>query len=234
MRGRDAQGTPIAVKRGLQWALGWASYPLLFAMNRLVVRGVDHLRDLPLTGVLFASNHQTYYMDVIGMIHAFGGAFHRLSYLTIPPRLGHVYYVAAEETMLAAGWLPKLFTYTGAINIKRSWKYGEEEVDREVDLDGAARIGHALTRGWVITFPQGTTEPDAPGRIGTARLVRQFRPLVVPTRIEGFGRAFHRSKPFVMRDRNVPLSIEFRAPLALDYSAPAETILDLLMEGIQA
>ena len=51
--------------------IGCLSYPGLAIMNRLQITGTEHLRDLPRNNVLFVSNHQTYFMDVIAFLHIF-------------------------------------------------------------------------------------------------------------------------------------------------------------------
>jgi 1-acyl-sn-glycerol-3-phosphate acyltransferase len=47
-----------------------------------------------------------------------------------------------------------------------------------------------LKRSWVINFPQGTTKPFAPGRKGTAFLIKQTKPIVIPIIVSGFNVAF--------------------------------------------
>ncbi len=59
-----------------------------------------------------------------------------------------------------------------------------------VDMSEVENIIKALDNGWVITFPQGTTSAFAQGRKGTAKLVKQQRPIVIPIKINGFRRAF--------------------------------------------
>ena len=54
------------------------------------------------------------------------------------------------------------------------------------------KIEKALNKSWVITFPQGTTKPFAPGRRGTAHIIKENRPVVVPVVINGFWRAFNK------------------------------------------
>ncbi len=58
-----------------------------------------------------------------------------------------------------------------------------------VDMSEVENIIKALDNGWVITFPQGTTSAFAQGRKGTAKLVKQQRPIVIPIKINGFRRA---------------------------------------------
>jgi 1-acyl-sn-glycerol-3-phosphate acyltransferase len=83
----------------------------------------------------------------------------------------------------------------------------------------------------VITFPQGTTKPFAPGRKGTALIIKQNRPIVVPVVINGFWRAFSK-KGLSFKKKGVLLSVKFSAPLAIDYEAPAESIMVDIMDAI--
>ena len=98
------------------------------------------------------------------------------------------------------------------------------------DID---RIGSALKDGWVVTFPQGTTRPGAAARKGTAHLIETFAPVVVPVVIDGFDRAFHRTRPLVRRDSGVKLSIRFKPPLAIEQGLPADLALRRIMKAIE-
>ena len=44
--------------------------------NELHIEGSDILRQLPYTNVLFISNHQTYFADVVAMFHVFNASLH--------------------------------------------------------------------------------------------------------------------------------------------------------------
>ena len=57
----------------------------------------------------------------------------------------------------------------------------------------------ALEDGWVITFPQGTTRSFKPVRKGTAHIIKQHKPIVVPIVIDGFRRSFDRKGLFVKK-----------------------------------
>ncbi len=225
---RDPFGTIYPVKQLLINALGWASYWPLCVSNRLVVEGEEKLKSLPQTGVLFVSNHQTYFMDGIAIYHSVG--YVDSPYLLWPKR--NFYYIAAEETMTRRGWLPKLLAYTGAITVKRTWKEGDRAVEREVDAFGIDKIGAALKSGWVLTFPQGTTAPGAPGRIGCAKLIKQYQPVVVPIVLDGLGDAFHRGG-LRRRHKNVQIRIRYKDPLSIDHLRGPQTILDHVMDAIE-
>jgi 1-acyl-sn-glycerol-3-phosphate acyltransferase len=62
---RDPFGNPIGMKRIVVFVLGWLTYARLSIYNRTEIKGTEKIQDLPREGVLFLSNHQTYFMDVI-------------------------------------------------------------------------------------------------------------------------------------------------------------------------
>src|SRR5687768_18407681 len=110
----------VRIVRGFVYAIvGIASYPGLALVNRLKIKGTEHIKDLPRRNVLFVSNHQTYFADVITFLHIFcavkWGKKDRLGvpYYLLNP-FTRVYYVAAEETMRAS-WISRLFTMAGAL-----------------------------------------------------------------------------------------------------------------------
>jgi len=62
----------IRILRKLIYAIvGVFSYPGLVWINKLKISGTDNLRKLPSSNVLFVSNHQTYFADVITFLHIF-------------------------------------------------------------------------------------------------------------------------------------------------------------------
>ena len=89
----------------------------------------------------------------------------------------------------------------------------------------------AVEENWIIQFPQGTTTPFAPGRKGTAHLIKMHRPIVVPIVIDGFSTAFDK-KGIKLRKRGTLLSVTFKESLKVDYDAPIEEILDDVMTAI--
>src|SRR3989442_1385458 len=134
------------VRKLVYFIVGIISYPGLMVVNRLKISGTEHLRRLPKKNVLFVSNHQTYFAEV-------------------------------------------------------------------------------------ITFLQGTTKAFAPGRKGTALIIKQNKPIVVPVVISGFWRAFNKTG-LKFKKKGVLLSVTFKAPLDINYDAPAEEILALIMDAI--
>ena len=51
--------------------VGIFTYPGLNIINRMKIYGMENLINLPRNNVLFVSNHQTYFADVISFIHIF-------------------------------------------------------------------------------------------------------------------------------------------------------------------
>ncbi|MBS1566510.1 MAG: 1-acyl-sn-glycerol-3-phosphate acyltransferase, partial [Bacteroidetes bacterium] len=164
--------------------VGIVSYPGLVLVNKLRITGTEQLRKLPKKNVLFVSNHQTYFADVITFLHIFCAVkWRKQNRLGVPYYLlnpfTNVYYVAAEETMRGS-WISRLFTLAGALTVKRTWRSEGTEVRKGLDPSDTRKITRALEDNWIITFPQGTTKPFAPGRKGTAHIIRMNRPIVVP------------------------------------------------------
>src|SRR4051812_43348847 len=222
--------------KGLVYAIvGTFSYPGINLVNKLRINGMENLHKLPKQNVLFVSNHQTYFADVITFIHIFCAVSwrkkHRLGipfYLLWP--FTRVKYVAAEETM-KSNWITKLFTLGGAITVKRTWRAEGTEVRRNLDPGDTRKIERALHNNWVITFPQGTTKPFATGRKGTAFIIKHHRPIVVPVVITGFWRAFNK-KGLKFKKKGSELSVTFKDPLVIDYDDTCENILEQVMDAI--
>ena len=84
---------------------------------------------------------------------------------------------------------------------------------RQSDVEN---IGIALADGWVITFPQGTTSPWKPIRKGTAHLIKQYKPIVVPIVIDGFRRSFDK-KGINIKKKGIQQSMIIKPPLQIDY-----------------
>jgi 1-acyl-sn-glycerol-3-phosphate acyltransferase len=227
----------IKIVRALVYAIvGVISYPGLVWINHLKISGTENIKNLPRRNVLFVSNHQTYFADVITFLHIFcavkWGKKNRLGipYYLLNP-FTSVYYVAAEETMRGS-WISRFFTLAGALTVKRTWRVEGSEVRRGLDPSDTRKVTRALKDSWVITFPQGTTKPFAPGRKGTAFIIRQTRPIVVPVVISGFWRAFNK-KGLKFKKKGSQLSVRFKKPLEIDYDAPAENILSQVMDAIE-
>ena len=59
------------VRKIVYFFVGLFSYPGLAIVNKLKVSGTEHFENLPKQKVLFVSNHQTYFADVITFLHIF-------------------------------------------------------------------------------------------------------------------------------------------------------------------
>jgi 1-acyl-sn-glycerol-3-phosphate acyltransferase len=152
-----------------------------------------------------------------------------LPYYLLNP-FSDVYYVAAEETMKSS-LLSRMFTLAGALTVKRTWRKDGSDVRRGLDPSDTRKIERALSRNWVITFPQGTTKPFAPGRKGTAHIIRHCRPIVVPIVIQGFWRAFNK-KGLKFKKKGTLLTVTIKEPLKINYEASPDEILEQIMEAI--
>ncbi len=217
---RNPFGHILYVKKWLIRILGALSHRRFRGFNELKIEGSKIIKDLPDTNVLFISNHQTYFADVVAMFHVFNASLSgredtikNVGYLWNPKL--NVYYVAAKETM-RSGILPKILAYVGSISIERTWRSKGEDINRQVKMSDITAIKTALDDGWVITFPQGTTTPFKPIRKGTAHIIKQYKPVVVPIVIDGFRRSFDK-KGLRVKKKNVFQSIEIKAPLKIDY-----------------
>lgn len=235
VRLKDPFGKVLVLKRALTGIIGLATYPGLAIVNKMKVEGANHLLRLPKRNVLFISNHQTYYADVIALYHIFCSVKWKFRNINFPlyllvPRVNS-YYIAAEETMKESGILPKLFSYAGAVTVKRSWRYKGEDVRRGADFKAPEKIEKALGFGWVITFPQGTTTPEAPVQKGAASIIKAFNPLVVPVEIDGFRKAFGK-KGLKLQKRGVRLSVKFKEPMRFGEDASIAEIHEFLENHI--
>ncbi len=216
--------------------VGVASYPGLAMYNKLEIEGTEHLRDLPRKNVLFVSNHQTYFADVMLFLHIFCAVkWRKENKLGVPYYLlnpfTNVHFVAAEETMNSS-LLSRLFKLAGALTVKRTWRAEGQNVNRNRDENDTEKIDDALNKSWVITFPQGTTKPFAPGRKGTAHIIKNNQPVVVPVVINGFWRAFNKTG-LRFKKTGTHLSIRFKEPLQIDYSKTVDEILEQVMDAIE-
>ena len=223
-------------KRLVHLTIGLLSFPGLVWFNRMQIRGMDILAKLPKKRVLFVSNHQTYFSEVITFLHIFSAVKWRyrkrlgLPLYLLAPFL-RVNYVAAAETM-RKNFLSRLFLLAGGITVKRAWKAEGAEKIHGLDASDSRKIHRALENNWIINFPQGTTSPFAPGRKGTARIMQQMQPIVIPVVIEGFSRAFNKTG-LKMRRWGTPLKVTFKEPLVYDPTASQDDLMKLVMDAIE-
>lgn len=224
------------LKSIIYFFIGIVTYPGFAIVNRLKITGMEHLANLPKHNVLFISNHQTYFADVILFLHIFCAVkWGKHNHLGIPYYLlnpfTRVHYVAAEETMKQS-FISRLFKLGGAITVKRTWRKEGKEVQRGLDPGDTRKISRALEKNWVITFPQGTTKPFAPGRKGTAFIIKHSKPIVIPVMISGFWRAFNK-KGLKFKKTGSLLTVRFKEPMIIDYNDSVDNILNSLMDAIE-
>ncbi|EDP95000.1 lysophospholipid acyltransferase family protein [Kordia algicida OT-1] len=226
---RNPFGHILFLKKWLIRIAGTLTHRRYRGFNELKIEGSDILRSLPDKNVLFVSNHQTYFADVVAMFHVFnaslsgrGDSIKNVGYLWNPKL--NIYYVAAKETM-KSGLLPKILAYAGSVSIERTWRANGEDVNRQVKMSDISNIGIALDDGWVITFPQGTTRPWKPIRKGTAHIIKRYKPIVVPIVIDGFRRSFDR-KGLRIKKKGILQSMEIKEPLQIDYEN--ESVKDII------
>lgn len=213
-------GQSIWFKKKIFQTVGRFVLWYLLKPNKVVVSGSKILTEIPEQNVLFISNHQTIFTDVIAMFHAMFAALNGQidsiedwSFLKNPKV--NVYYVAARETM-EKGLMAKILALAGAVTVDRTWRKGDEMIKREVNPNDTKSIGMAIKDGWVVTFPQGTTRVGAPVRKGTAHIIKQHKPIVIPVRVDGFREAFDKTGLKKLK-KGTELSLKFGEPLKIDY-----------------
>ena len=234
---RNPFGQVLIIKKWLIRYMGFITHRRYRGFNELKIEGSSFIKDLPDTNVLFVSNHQTYFADVVAMFHVFNASLSgrtdsikNVGYLWNPKL--NIYFVAAKETM-KAGLLPRIFAYAGSVSIERTWREKGQEINRKVKMSDISNIGIALNDGWVITFPQGTTKPFRPIRKGTVHIIKKYKPIVVPIVIDGFRRSFDK-KGIRLKKKGILQSMEIKAPLEIDYeNESSESIIEKIEYAIE-
>ena len=230
---RNPFGHILFIKKWLIRVLGAYTHRRYRGFNELKIEGSEIIRDLPDNNVLFISNHQTYFSDVVAMFHVFNASLKgrldsikNIGYLWSPKL--NIYFIAAKETM-NSGLIPKMLAYAGSVSIERTWRSNGQDVNRKVKFSDISNIGKALDDGWVITFPQGTTTPFKPIRKGTAHIIKKYKPIVIPIVIDGFRRSFDK-KGIRIKKRNILQSMEIKKPIEIDYDKES---IDSIVEKIE-
>jgi len=234
---RNPFGHILFLKLWLIRILGLLSHRRFKGFNELHIEGSEIIKNLPDNNVLFVSNHQTYFADVVSMFHVFNASLSgrtdsikNIGYIWRPKL--NLYYVAARETM-KSGLLPKIMAYGGSVSIDRTWRAKGEEVNRQVKMSDVSNISKALKDGWLITFPQGTTKPWRPIRRGTAHIIKKNKPVVVTIVIDGFRRSFDK-KGLRIKKRGILQSFIIKEPLEIDYeNESVDSIIEKLQFAIE-
>jgi len=233
---KDTFGRFIFMKKLIVQVFGLFTYSRFAKKNTYKIKGAEILQNLPNENVLFVSNHQTYFADgafIFHVIHsALDGHPNKINWSSIMKcAKTNLFFVGAEET-LDSGFLPKILALAGAIKVKRTWRESGKEIKRKVDVNDTDNIKKALAAGWVLTFPQGTTKPFAAGRKGTAHIIKNHNPIVVPIVINGFRRAFDK-KGLFLKKKGVELQLTIKEPLDLENSVYVDNIMYKVMDGIE-
>src|SRR5690606_42149443 len=97
-------GHVLFLKRWLILIAGLLTHRRYKGFNQLKIEGSNVLKSLPERQVLFVSNHQTYFADVVAMFHVFNASLKgrenyikNIGYLWNPKL--NIYFVSAKETM---------------------------------------------------------------------------------------------------------------------------------------
>ncbi len=219
---RNPFGHLLIIKKWLIRIFGALTHRRYRGFNELQIDGSEIIKALPDKNVLFISNHQTYFADVVAMFHVFNASLSgredsikNIGYLWNPKL--NIYYVAAKETM-SSGLLPKILSYIGSVSVERTWREKGHDVTekKEINPNDTVNIGIALNDGWLITFPQGTTKSFKPVRKGTAHIIKNYKPIVVPIVIDGFRRSFDK-KGLRLKKKGILQSFIIKEPLVIDY-----------------
>tara|TARA_S200000501_G_C20846032_1_gene753688 strand:+ start:735 stop:1532 length:798 start_codon:yes stop_codon:yes gene_type:complete len=226
-------GHYLILKKWLIRYLGFMTHRRYRGFNQLHIEGSEIIKNLPDNNVLFISNHQTYFADVVAMFHVFNASLSgridsikNVGYIWSPKL--NMYYVAAKETM-KSGFLPRIMAYAGSVSIERTWRENGQSINRQVKMSDITNIGLALDDGWLITFPQGTTKPFKPVRKGTVHIIKNYKPIVIPIVIDGFRRSFDK-KGLMIKKKGILQSMIIKEPLKIDYKKDS---LNDIIEQIQ-
>ncbi|MBT8272132.1 MAG: 1-acyl-sn-glycerol-3-phosphate acyltransferase, partial [Bacteroidia bacterium] len=75
----------------------------------------------------------------------------------------------------------------------------------------------------------GTTTPFKPIRKGTAHIIKQYKPIVIPIVIDGFRRSFDK-KGLRIKKKNILQTLEVKPALDIDYEHES---IDSIVEKIE-
>ena len=228
---KDLFDNPLFLKKILIIIIGLLTHNKFYRIKKVNINGTENIPKNKKNNVLFISNHQTYFLDAIGIIHVLNSTLNgntdnidNLSYI-FKPKL-NTYYLAAKETM-KSGILPKILSYTGAVLVERTWRKNGKNINRPINNHDINNINKAIKHGWVITFPQGTTDSKGRIRKGTSHIIKKNQPIVIPIRIENFNKRFEK-KSLKVKNPSKSISICFKEPLKINYKI--DTIDDITIK----
>lgn len=233
---RNVFGQVILGKEIVIRFLGLLSFPRFRWYYNSVIKGAEIFRNIPDKNVLIISNHQTYFSDVAYMYHVIYSSLRGMPNIVRFPGLlyrikSNIYIVAAAETMKDS-LFAKFLSYAGIIPIQRTWREKGKDVNRKVNLGDFDKIGKALNDGWVITFPQGTTKPFSPIRRGTAHIIKEYKPLIIPVVIDGMRRGFDK-KGLKPKKKHIDLKMTVKEPLVINYDDDVNLIIEQIANAIE-
>ena len=135
---RNPFGHILFLKKWLIRIFGLLTHRRFRGFNELRIDGSDIIKNLPDKNVLFVSNHQTYFADVVSMFHVFNASLKgrvdsikNIGYIWNPKL--NLYFIAAKETM-RSGILPRIMAYAGSVSIERTWRSIGEDLICQVML----------------------------------------------------------------------------------------------------
>lgn len=194
-------------------------YPELEVKNCVEYENAELLDILPEKNVMFVSNHRTYFMD--------SAVLHRRMMIsgkhTIWNPKTNLSVIIAKETLDSLPY-GRLMEHAGCIPIRRSWRDGDSDANRGIDVVAVKKTLRALKSGWLLNFPTGTTNPDAEVRPGTASYIKKTKPVVVPVHISGVYECFGKKSTKSLSNESKEMKVVFKEPLQIDYKDMPEII----------
>jgi len=208
------------LRRGVQATL---VRPLTRYFTRISVAGIENLRDVQ-PPVIFAPNHQSF-MDVPAILCALPPEWRGC----LAPAMAKEWFVPHFHTERFSMW--KRFTsglqYYSATLFFNAFPLPQHGMGARRTL---RYMGSLTDEGWcVLIFPEG--DRTRAGEIhpflpGVAMLASRTRVPVVPVRLQGLERVFHRDAHW---PTHAPSKVSFGAPLSIagdDYAAEAKRVED--------
>jgi long-chain acyl-CoA synthetase len=197
--------------------------PLTRYFTRITVEGVENLKDLK-APVIFAPNHQSF-MDVPAILCALPAEWRR----RLAPAMAKEWFLPHFHPQRYSLW--RRFTsglqYYSATLFFNAFPLPQKEIGARRTL---RYMGSLTDEGWcVLIFPEGDRTQGGeilPFFPGVAMLASRTRLPVVPVRLQGLERVFHRDAHW---PTHAPSKVTFGAPLLLegeDYAAEVKRVED--------